>query len=291
MVAHPLITKKRNRVLVNRGNLLQLRPGSSDHTMVFVHPAGGSAGAFRQLLAHLDTIWTVLAYEAIEPGPPERCSVPAIAEDYLEELTATVSPAGAVLIGWSFGGAVAVEMARLAEAGGHPPKAVILLDSSTPNVLARQERSPAAEMAALFGVDVTVADGKETTALDEAAAAINRASPGAGISSQELRPFVEIFHWHLDAARRPWPGLPCAAPTFLVRAADEKGRSVERPDLGWSAVFGHLLELRSTPGTHHSLIAAENAPVLTHLIHETVADLTRQREGRHTGDISRLPST
>ncbi|MEU1056704.1 alpha/beta fold hydrolase [Streptomyces sp. NPDC005876] len=276
---------------MNRGNLLLLRQGSTDHTMVFVHPAGGSAGGFRQLLAHLDTTWTLLAYEAIEPGPPERCSVPAIAEDYLEELTASVSPAGVVLVGWSFGGAVAVEMARLAEAGGHPPKAVILLDSSTPKVLAQQGRSPAAEMAALFGVDVAAVDGKETTALDEAAAVINRASPGAGITAQELRPFVDIFHWHLDAARHPWPGLPCAAPTFLVRAADEEGWRGERGDLGWSAVFGDRLELRSTPGTHHSLIATENAPALAHLIRETVAGLNRRREDRQTVDFSRLHST
>ncbi|MFD5723797.1 alpha/beta fold hydrolase [Streptomyces sp. NPDC127036] len=276
---------------MNRGNLLALRQGSSDHTMVFVHPAGGSAGGFRQLLAHLDPIWTVLAYEAIEPGPSDRCSVPAIAEDYLEELTATVSPAGVVLVGWSFGGAVAVEMARLAEASAHPPKAVILLDSSTPNVLAQEERTPAAEMAALFGVDVTVADGKETTALDAAAAAINQASPGAGISAQELRPFLEIFHWHLDAARHPWPGLPCAAPTFLVRAADEEGWHEERTDLGWSAVFGEHLYRRSTPGTHHSLIAAENAPALAHLLQETVAALPRRREGQPTTDFSRMRST
>ncbi|MFE0116825.1 alpha/beta fold hydrolase [[Kitasatospora] papulosa] len=261
---------------MNRGNLLLLRPGSGERSLVFLHPAGGSAGGFRRLLPHLDPTLTVAAFQAGEPGPDDRCSIPAVAEDYLEELTETIPVTGAVLAGWSFGGAVAVEMARMAEQELAPPEAVILLDSATPVVLGERPRSPSGELAALFGVDATAVSGAESweSALEAIADALNEASRQVPVSPDELCPFAETYQWHLKASRAPWSGLPCAARVTLIRAADERGWAGCPDDLGWSAVFGRPIEPQWTPGTHHSLTDPANASALADRINSILTGLS-----------------
>ncbi|MBB6081650.1 thioesterase domain-containing protein [Streptomyces paradoxus] len=276
-------------VLVDTGNLVPLREAGRGRTIVFVHPAGGGAGGFRRLLPHLPPDWRVFAFEAIDPGPPDRCSVPAIAQDYLTALEEVASPTGAVLAGWSFGGTVAVEMSRRAETAGCPPDGVVLFDSATPDVLARRERSALAEIAGLFGVELPDRVGTdEELALAEVATAFNRAAPGASISAVELRPILDVFRWHLDAVRRPWPDAGCAAPCFLVRAADEEGWGDAPEDLGWDTLLARPVTRHRAPGTHDSLFSAEHIPVLAAVVRDIVAGLDDGPRKRRTADFSRL---
>jgi thioesterase domain-containing protein len=258
------------------GNLLSLRHGTGTRAIAFVHSASGSIGGFRRLLPHLDPGMTIVAFEAGRPGPEDRCSITAIAEDYLSELADAVQVDRTVLVGWSFGGPVAVELARLAEIGGTPPDAVILLDSATPAVLCERQRSGPVEIAALFGVQPPrmPPDSSDDAVLDAIAGALSVVSPGLGITADDLAPFVTTYRWHLKAARAGWSGLPCRAPVTLVRAAEESGWGDAPDDLGWSAVFDRPLTRRWAAGTHHTLTDPEHAARLAGLIEDVVAART-----------------
>ncbi len=125
-----------------RKNLLELRRISGegiDPVVVFVHSSSGSASGFRRLAGHLRAPGRYLAFEAVEPGGANGCSVTAIADDYwraLQPLLQEEPRAALRFVGWSFCGVLSMEMARLAEDAGHRVVGVSLLDAATPRVLA-----------------------------------------------------------------------------------------------------------------------------------------------------------
>src|SRR4029077_12457942 len=92
-------------------NLVTLRDGRGQ-SIVFFHPASGLATAFRRLAPYLPTEAAVFAFENAEPvGPPS--SIDAIAASYWSELR-SVADGSLFLVGWSFGGTVALELATIA---------------------------------------------------------------------------------------------------------------------------------------------------------------------------------
>ncbi|MEU1088067.1 thioesterase domain-containing protein [Streptomyces sp. NPDC005892] len=245
-------------------NLLTLRSGSGS-TTVFVHTASGLATGFRRLVGHLGGHGTVLALENLEAGPPERCSVAALAADYWSQVEQHAGPLR--LAGWSFGGPVAMEMAALAERAGRTVEVLVLLDAAAPALLASRTPSPLQEMAALFELDpgTLPTDAVASTtpeALRVVAGALRALPATRGVTPEDLEPFAEVYAWHLLAARGgPLLRAP-SAPVVLVRARDEPGWYDAPEDLGWSEVLGRPPETLWAPGTHHGLMAPRNVAAL-----------------------------
>ncbi|MFR9728838.1 amino acid adenylation domain-containing protein [Saccharopolyspora sp. MS10] len=103
------------------GHLVRFRGGGDAAPVVCVHPLSGLAWPYSGLLAHLDPAHPVYGLQGIGAGgvadlPPD---VGSMAERYLAELRAAHPEGPYHLVGWSFGGLVAHEMARSlgAEAG------------------------------------------------------------------------------------------------------------------------------------------------------------------------------
>lgn len=255
-------------------NLVTLREGPGT-AVAFIHPASGLATAFRRLVPHLGGRGGVFASENLEAGPEQRCSIGALAEDYWDQLRGHLDGA-VVLAGWSFGGPVALRMAALAEAAGHDVRRVVLIDSGTPEMLATRPDTSAERVAGLFELEPAVvahcdpAGGLEPVL--EAVAAQLRGLHGGQVEPADLRPFVDVYLWHLRAGRRPWHPGGVATPVLLVRARDERGWAQAPDDLGWSTVLGASPELEWTPGTHYDLMSARHAPFLADLVNPLLTD-------------------
>ena len=252
-------------------NLVALRAGTG-YSLAFVHPASGLITAFRRLVPHLGGTGAVFALENPEPGRPP-CSIGELAADYLAQL-AGAAPGPFVLAGWSFGGAVALDMTGAAEAAGHHVAAVVLIDAAAPHLL-RQARSPRsvplADLAGLFEIGpAELRPGPAPASYEEAVELIvarlrtTRGMPR--IEAADLRPFVDTYRWHTSVARRPWRPAGCRAPVILVRASDEPGWHDAPADLGWSGVLGTAPAMAWTPGTHHDLMSREHAPRLAQVL-------------------------
>ncbi|WP_435109852.1 alpha/beta fold hydrolase [Nocardiopsis synnemataformans] len=246
-------------------NLVPLRGGGEPAT-VFLHPASGLSTAFRRLLPHLPGTGAVYAYESLEPGGPELCSINALAEHYWAQLRGE-GHEQLVLVGWSFGGPVAVAMASLAEAEGHTVLGTVAIDSGTPELLSSRDESLLGKLAGLFELDPSsFPDHESTRTVDTALAAITaRLRVDRGMDTLEvddLRPFVDTYFWHLDAAREGWDAKCPQAPFLLMRGRDEHGWKDSPEDLGWSAVLGTPPATVWLPGTHYSLMSADNVPSL-----------------------------
>ena len=96
---------------------MRLRSAASTARPLFlVHPAGGSAFGYRELVRHLDGDRPVYGLECTDGYAGKTLT--SMAAGYVEAMRA-VQPGGRyVLGGWSLGGIIAAEMARLLESAG-----------------------------------------------------------------------------------------------------------------------------------------------------------------------------
>ncbi|HEY2510651.1 MAG TPA: thioesterase domain-containing protein, partial [Polyangiaceae bacterium] len=102
--------------------------------VVLVHPVGGNVLCYRDLARLLRpsgaAIYGIQADDADDDGAPS--SLPAMAERYVQALRG-VQPRGPYRLGgWSLGGFVAVEMARVLRAAGEEVSLLFVIDSRLP---------------------------------------------------------------------------------------------------------------------------------------------------------------
>jgi amino acid adenylation domain-containing protein len=114
--------------------LIPLRTGGSRPPLFCVHPVGCLSWSYIGLTRHIDQEYPVYGLQARGLTHDEELplSIRDMAADYVEQIR-TVRPAGPYhLLGWSFGGLVAQQMAVLLREQGHEVAIVVTLDSHPP---------------------------------------------------------------------------------------------------------------------------------------------------------------
>ncbi|MEV0222612.1 amino acid adenylation domain-containing protein [Streptomyces sp. NPDC050704] len=113
------------------GSLLAIR-GEGDRPPLFcVHPSGGGVHHYYRFAHALDDAQPVYGLQAagLEDDTPPDATVEEMAARYVAEIRA-LRPAGPYrLMGWSLGGVVAYEMARLLAVQGRRPDLVVIVDA------------------------------------------------------------------------------------------------------------------------------------------------------------------
>ncbi|WP_416071576.1 thioesterase domain-containing protein [Streptomyces sp. ME02-8801-2C] len=100
-------------------DIVALRPRGEGTPLFCVHPAGGEATGFRHLAACPELRGPLYALQTSAGGADhEDRSVEALAARYLAAVRAVAPTGPYLLLGWSMGGLVAFEMARLLELRG-----------------------------------------------------------------------------------------------------------------------------------------------------------------------------
>jgi thioesterase domain-containing protein/acyl carrier protein len=274
-LARALAAERSASVLVDLGGT----PGAA--TWVLVHPIGGTLLGYLELARRLGVGGRVLGLRApgLEPGETALGSVEALAEHYVANLGEVAGPLW--LVGWSFGGLVASELARRLQ----PERlaGLALLDAALPDatrplppagdprLLAWFWRdlagiggrhAPVPTSAALEGLDEG-AQGERLAVLAEEAGLVR----GRGGRERLLR-LLHVFEAHAGALARYRPAaLELAAPVWLARA-DEGPAGAPEPEVGWRALLGRAPELLRLPGNHYTLL---QNPLVTTLAERLVA--------------------
>ena len=238
------------------GGPISLRDGDGSPALVLVHPVGGALFCYAPLAAALRAPSPVYGF-ADETGdgdepPAER--VPRLAKEYLDRLRESGIPRPWVVGGWSFGGLVAYEMARI-EGESSP---VLLLDAAftsddEPTWSEQKLRS-------YFAQDVTGLAGTtaETDDLEELGAR-------AGLSSEELRDRYRIFHTNALGLLAYRPG-PYAGPVTLVHADRSPDVSAD-----WARVVSGPLRSHTVPGDHYQIVSGAVAEPLGRIVDQVLA--------------------
>ncbi|MEU5595232.1 type I polyketide synthase [Streptomyces sp. NPDC020298] len=126
------------------GALRPLRTTGSRPPLFLVHAAGGTTDVYRALADRLGDDRPVYGLDRVEAAR----TVPEKARHYAEAVAAAHPDGPCLLGGWSFGGFVAQETARLLTAAGREVELVVLIDSVRP--LPQPGRTPADRIRAHF---------------------------------------------------------------------------------------------------------------------------------------------
>lgn len=179
----PTVEQMAARVAAAQGNtqhspLVPMQPRGRRAPLFLVHPASGDVLGLRHLAAALGPEQPCYGLQdpAVAAGEPPTASLTEMATEYLRAVRA-VRPRGPYALGgWSFGGVVAFEMARLLRASGEEVSALLLLDTWAPGEVTRGLPVDDAALLAYiartdFGVEVDAKELEGRT-LDEQVAAV-----------------------------------------------------------------------------------------------------------------------
>ncbi len=124
--------------------LVAIRPEGPRTPFVFVPGIGGGDDVERLARYVSPDRPFYTPKDRTDDGPNEsEVTIEALAATYVARVREIVPPGRPIaLAGYSFGGAIAYEMAQRLLAGGHEVRPLLILDTTLPNVPGRDRRTP-----------------------------------------------------------------------------------------------------------------------------------------------------
>ncbi|MFF4399817.1 amino acid adenylation domain-containing protein [Streptomyces sp. NPDC001480] len=228
--------------------VLTIRPGDGPEPLFCVHGGVGFGLPFAELAAHLPAGRAVYALQSDGIAAPDAAAwdrprdVRSLATRYVERLR-RVRPSGPYrLLGWSFGGLVAHEMAVQLEAAGERVAALTVLDA--------------------FPVR---ADDPDPTDEEIREAFLKHHARGLTLAERDLDLLMAVMRHHTDIARRFTPRRFAGPLTLCVAAHEERtGRAglAER----WRPHLEGELTVHQVPCGHEEMLGRDAARRISALI-------------------------
>ncbi|WP_051854758.1 non-ribosomal peptide synthetase [Streptomyces sp. NRRL B-1347] len=188
------------------GGLLPIRAKGSRPPYFCVHPAGGASWCYVPLTRHMPQDQPLYALQARGLGPvPEElpASVRDMAADYVAQIRAVQETGPYHLLGWSFGGIVAHEMAVLLRADGHEVASLVIMDAYP---MPEEERAD---------------DSAEPVDLTEVVVQ-GAGRFGAELTPEEIDRFARVIDNNARIQRAHVPGVFDGDALVVVAAADRE---------------------------------------------------------------------
>jgi thioesterase domain-containing protein len=244
------LLRHRSAAAEDRVAPVTLQGAGSLPPLFLVHPIGGTVYSYRPLASQLGKLRPVLAFEApaISGRGPCRASVRELASDYVWALLATQPRGKYHLAGWSFGGVVAFEMARILESQGRKVAFLGLIDSILPSKRDRDLlRDQPGWLAEAFSRDLSAASAGKVN-----------------IDSKETEQLFKVYEAHALALLDYRPG-PLQGGISLYMAT-EKDRDREDSIDIWSRGSSGRVDLQRIPGDHYSIMSGASCTKMASLI-------------------------
>ncbi len=273
-----------------------LRTGGGQPPLFLAHPAGGSTAVYRLLADRLGADQPVLGLERLD----EPADIEARAAHYAE-LIRRERPSGPYRLGgWSLGGFLAYETARLLVADGADVDAVVLIDSirPLPAPALNPEDEARRRFAGFADYIESVYGGRPDLSYPDLARQDDGAQIATVISAVRAAadlPAAIMEHQRtsaldLRAGERYQPG-PYGGRVVLYRATDQAPHAVQdvrylRDDaaLGWDELCADL-EVVRVSGHHLSLLDPPHVDELAAHLSRVLAPVASARN--HRGDPRR----
>nr|VFK09968.1 MAG: amino acid adenylation domain-containing protein [Candidatus Kentron sp. FM] len=245
-----------------------------------IHPVGGGALCYRELASHLDEDQPVYGIQAVgfEGEVDPLTSIEAMAMRYVEEVTALYPEGPCHLYGWSFGGVVAFEMARLLQAAGREVGLLALADTVHPSWFENREVPDEDDIMVYLlaeAGDVEPASFGELrgmTPKDRLAHLRQRSTTGSGLTIPEnIDRFVRIYRANIHALQTcrlsPWTGR------MIFLSAEERLDADGEPiDVIWGD-YTNRLDHYVVPGNHFTMHRQPNVSKIAEMLEGVLAEI------------------
>ncbi len=261
--------------------LVAIQPQGRRPNLFCIHPGSGNVLCYIDLARRLGTDQPVYGLQdpTLFVGGDPAVPVEIMAANYIEAMR-TVQPRGPYfLIGWSFGGLVAFEMARQLREDFQEIGLLGLFDTAAPeNSRAFSEASDDAFLlyiiASELGLPVASAHLRQLEPA-ERFVYINRLIEQSNIElfddgEQYLRRQLEVFKARIEVSQNYFPRIYRGRVT-LFRASEKQGESLELdavadPSFGWANLSTEEVEVLEVPGTHANMAREPHVRVLAEVI-------------------------
>ena len=241
--------------------LVPLRRGGERPAVFCLHPSGGIAWMYIGLAPHLDPAYPIYALQAqgiIEPAE-QPATIEAMASGYVSRIRAVQQSGPYFLAGWSFGGALAHEIAvQLQEQGGEVGL-LALLDTYPSSGAAEvlDEQQVLREILGRIGHDEI--PNWDVTPAEIVAALQQFSNPMSGFTESQISNLLDVWrhnvHLHKNFRPRRYTGK------MIVFTATQ-GRASDAPEpQDWSAYVDGAVESHDVDCEHEDMMEA--APMRT----------------------------
>lgn len=271
LIGSPTIERLAEACAAQRGPdqhfLVPIAAGGAGMPVFCIHPLGGHVlcyAALGRALRSRHPVWGLQA-RGLRPGESPAASWEEVLEHHWALLLEAQGRSGAgarvdgvALVGYSYGGYIAMELAARAYRNGATRVPLFLLDVPHPSTIPDEARHPdvATFVHALFGAPL----GLELSALRAmpeervldfvhgAAVAARMLPPDTSLDQLQRALAVAQAHSRLEPAPARYP-----FPAVLLRAREGAARISERPDLGWSEMTAELT-IEWVDGRHETML-------------------------------------
>ena len=252
----------RSQGIAASSRLITLRGGAPDQPpLICVHPLGGTIFCLDPLARALPKHIPVMGLQAagLIEGEMPASSIEAMADEYIGIIRAAGLSGPYRLLGYSFGGVVAYEMARRLIDLGETVALLTMLDTARPDdpTLPRMSQH---DLLATFATELGLPARSEpySTVSDLFAEAQAAGALPMGASQAQAERLFAINTNNLDLFERYTPPAPIAVRLLQIRALHGQETPVDWSDL----IIGHRVTTIELPCTHGELCGSGIAPAL-----------------------------
>jgi len=252
--------------LDNRGEdesfdtLLPLRRGGERPAVFCLHPSGGIAWMYIGLAPYLDPAYPIYGLQAqgiVEPAElPE--TIGAMASGYIRHIQ-RVQPSGPYfLVGWSFGGALAHEVAVQLQEQGEEVALLAILDNFPPSGAEEvlDEQRVLREFLGRLGHEIPERD---LTPAELAAVLQQFSNPLSGFDENQISNLLDVWRHNVSLYQRFSPRRYTGKMVLFIATA---GRTSESPDAqSWAAYVDGSIESYDVDCEHDDMM--EETPMRT----------------------------
>jgi amino acid adenylation domain-containing protein len=181
------------------GILLPIRVRGSNSPFFCIHPGGGLSWCYMPLARYVPADYPLYGLQArgLDGTSQLSCSVRDMAAEYVEQIRAVQGSGPYKLLGWSFGGIVAQEMAVQLQSEGEQVTSLIIMDAYPPGqeeslTPADHETGPAEEANESDG-DARPDDSRSDFELAARLHMVRQETGSMAISDADLTVFARVF--------------------------------------------------------------------------------------------------
>jgi nonribosomal peptide synthetase DhbF len=244
-----------------------LRSGETGIPLVLLHPGGGEVSLYREFWTAFEADCDIYAVQSPPTRPRELADLVA---DYRKHLAARIGPGPFHMLGWSFGGVLAHELACQAVDAGQPVGALVVLDgypAVAGSLGADWDARLVSEAARAFGV--TVKSPRPQAAPDPVDAAEQIASQ-LGVPLPIVRQRLELYIADLRCWYSHRPRV-YEGDMLLVQAAQGARGSLDEKLSLWRGACAGNVDVRRVDATHHGLLESPHVYELATYVDELIS--------------------